>query len=117
MANQIKKTDHSCRPNFLPIRRTNCIYHTEDWEPSGTALFKPLLEDILINTLKHDQISCMEGSYFIADNHGNYQQKVTGHTVHLWRYDKQGKKLYISRSFLFTNLQEYLVVQQFLQRL
>ncbi|XP_046568953.1 uncharacterized protein LOC124277345 [Haliotis rubra] len=103
--------------HFFPIRRSNCVFHTEEWNSTGTALFKPLFEDLLINSLKHDQISCGEGDFFIADDQGSYSQTVPGRVLHLWKYDKLEKKLYISRSFLFTNLQEYMTVQQFLQRL
>ncbi|KAK6180075.1 hypothetical protein SNE40_012289 [Patella caerulea] len=103
--------------HFLPVRNSTHVFHTEEWKTSGTALFKPLEEDLLINVNKLDQISCVEGNYFVADESGNYSETVLGKVLHLWRYDKQGRQLYISRSLLFTNLQEYLVVQHYLQRI
>ncbi|ESP05254.1 hypothetical protein LOTGIDRAFT_227914 [Lottia gigantea] len=103
--------------NFVPVKNSSYVYHTENWKTSGTALFTQLTEDLLINVNKLDQISCVEGNYFIADSTGNYSETVLGKVLHLWRYDTDQRQLYISRSLLFTNFQEYLVVQHHLQRI
>ncbi|KAL3868254.1 hypothetical protein ACJMK2_041085 [Sinanodonta woodiana] len=94
---------------FLPISADAGVYQTDEWKPSGTAMFHPVLQDQYINIKKFDKISAGQGSFYTADRSGNYSKNLTGNVLHLWRYDKQEKKLFISQSFLFTNFQTPLV--------
>ncbi|KAK3577932.1 hypothetical protein CHS0354_034570 [Potamilus streckersoni] len=100
---------------FLPIRADAGVFQTDEWKTSGTAMFHPVLQDQYINLKKLDKISAGQGSFFTADESGNYSRNLTGNVLHLWRYDKQEKKLYISQSFLFTNFQVFLDIQSFLK--
>ena len=64
--------------SFLPIRKDSGIYYTDEWKPSGTAIFCPVKQDLYINMTKHDQISAAEGSFFTADEQGNISKSVMG---------------------------------------
>ncbi|KAL4236661.1 hypothetical protein ACF0H5_005046 [Mactra antiquata] len=103
--------------SFLPIRGGTDVFATDEWKSSGTSLFCPVKQDVYLNLQKYDQISAAQGSFYTADDCGNFQSSVIGHVIHLWRFDKKIKKLYISQSYLFTNQQEFLRVQAFLQNL
>ena len=64
--------------SFLPIRKDSGVYYTDEWKPSGTAIFCPVKQDLYINMTKHDQISAAEGSFFTADEQGNISKSVMG---------------------------------------
>ncbi|XP_052776970.1 uncharacterized protein LOC128214510 [Mya arenaria] len=102
--------------SFLPVRGGSDVFSTEEWKATGTSLFRPLKQDLYINIHKYDQISAAQGSFFTADEEGSFSQSLVGHVVHLWRYDKHQRNYYIALSFLFTNHQEFLRVQSFLQQ-
>ncbi|XP_076463299.1 uncharacterized protein LOC143295470 [Babylonia areolata] len=109
----IEYREHSRQ--FLSIPRSEHVFQTEDWRSGDSALFLPLTEDLLVNVRKVEQVSCSEGHYFVADAGGKYSRSLPGKVIHFWRYDKIKMKLYVSRSFLFTALQEFQAVQRFLQ--
>ncbi|XP_060597352.1 uncharacterized protein LOC132751220 [Ruditapes philippinarum] len=103
--------------SFLPVRGGCDVFSTEDWKPTGTSLFCPVKQDVYVNLHKYDQITAAQGSFFTADEGGDFQSSVVGHVIHLWRFDKVQRKQYISQSFLFTNQQEFMRVQTFLQNI
>ncbi|KAK7508352.1 hypothetical protein BaRGS_00000591 [Batillaria attramentaria] len=102
---------------FMAIHKSGSVFQTEEWRSADTALFQPVTEDLMVNIRKVDQISCTDGNYFVADCSGKYSRTVQGKVLHLWRFDKTHRKLFISRSFLFTSIPEYLAVQRFLQQI
>ncbi|XP_033738526.1 uncharacterized protein LOC117326046 [Pecten maximus] len=101
----------SCGRKFLPVRRNETTYITESWRSTGTSLFKPLAQDIFVNLVKYEQFSVLEGTFFVADHAGNYSNSVTGQVLHMWRYDKTKKELFIAQSILFTCPQDLVVIQ------
>ncbi|XP_060082075.1 uncharacterized protein LOC132561367 [Ylistrum balloti] len=101
----------SCGRKFLPVRKNETTYITESWRSTGTSLFKPLVQDIFVNLVKYEQFSVSEGSFFVADAYGNYSNSVQGHVLHMWRYDKAKKELFIAQSILFTCPQDLAVIQ------
>lgn len=103
--------------SFLPVRGGCDVFSTEEWKTTGTSLFCPVKQDVYVNLQKYDQITAAQGSFFTADDSGNFQSSVVGHVIHLWRYDEVKRRQYISQSFLFTNQQEFMRVQTFLQNL
>ncbi|XP_012943128.1 uncharacterized protein LOC101856049 [Aplysia californica] len=105
--------------NFVHFRKVDNerVYQTEDWEPSGSALFYPLTEDVMVNSRNIEQFSCSSGNFFVAGQDGLYSRTLSGKVLHLWRFCTEKKKLYISRSFLFRNAQDFWEVQQMLERL
>lgn len=107
---------HSGR-RFLPIRKGDAIYCTEEWKSTGTSLFHPVTQDLFVNLVKYEQFSVSEGNFFVADKMGNYTRSVTGKVVHMWRYDKVKRKLFIAQSFLFTCPQDFTVIQAVLHSL
>ncbi|XP_064607150.1 uncharacterized protein LOC135471753 [Liolophura sinensis] len=123
LLNNVNVTSHTTMPSvstsksFLPLPKCDRIFHTEEWKPRGTTLFLPLLEDILVNLKNLEQISFNRGTYFVADNDGNYSRSIEGETLNMWRYSEQDRHLYISRTFLFTHHQDFLDVQEYLQSL
>ncbi|RUS83858.1 hypothetical protein EGW08_008399 [Elysia chlorotica] len=104
---------------FLTLykKNNNSVYHTEEWLPCGSTLFSPLTEDIMVNTQNIEQFSSSSGQYFVSDERGQYSATLTGQVLHLWRFCPTKQKLFISRSFLFQEHQDFLQVQQFLQQL
>ncbi|OWF37681.1 uncharacterized protein LOC110467160 [Mizuhopecten yessoensis] len=101
----------SCGKKFLPVRKNDTTFITEDWRSTGTSLFKPLVQDIFVNLVKYEQFSMSEGTFFVADSFGNYSNSVTGQVLHMWRYDKSKKQLFIAQSILFTCPQDLVVIQ------
>lgn len=95
------------------------IFQTELWDEAShsSALFFPLREDIMVNTRNIEQFSVSDGNYFVAGQDGQYAKTVSGKVLHLWRFCTEKRQLYISRSFLFRNIPEFLEVQQRLERL
>lgn len=101
--------------SFLPVRSGSSVFTTEEWKSSGTSLFTPVKHDLYINIQKYDQITAAQGSFFTADESGNFSHSVVGNVLHFWRYDKQTRRQFIAQSLLFTEQQEYLRVQAFLR--
>lgn len=91
---------------FLPIKANGLVYESEDCRPKGETLFTPLKDDVIINTRNIEQFTFTNGSFFIGDESSRFNRTVQGVSLNMWRFDGQTKKLYISRSFVFTNLQE-----------
>ncbi|XP_025110430.1 uncharacterized protein LOC112573939 isoform X2 [Pomacea canaliculata] len=102
---------------FFTIHKGSGVFDTEEWRSADKTLFRPVSEDMMVGVAKVEQITCQDGSFFVADLSGRYSRTAPGKVIHLWRYDKVQRKLYVSRSFLFTNTAEFVSVQQFLQRL
>ncbi|VDI78147.1 Hypothetical predicted protein [Mytilus galloprovincialis] len=63
---------------FVLLPRNSSTYVTTDWKLTGTSLFLPLKGDTFVNLQKYEQITVADGSYFIADDAGNYSRSVTG---------------------------------------
>ncbi|BFY99210.1 hypothetical protein BsWGS_02250 [Bradybaena similaris] len=105
--------------HFLQLQCMDCetIFHTEDWNSSGSTMFSPVTEDLMINTRNIEQFSCSRGNFFVAGVDGVYSKTISGEVLHLWRFCPQKGKLFISRSFLFKNAQDFHQVRQVLQRL
>ncbi|XP_059176704.1 uncharacterized protein LOC131956272 isoform X2 [Physella acuta] len=101
----------------FPHLDSDSIFHTEDWQPSGSSLFTPLTEDLMVNTRNIEQFSYMRGQFFVSGVDGTYSKTINGEVLHLWRYCSQRKKLFISRSFLFKNTQDFRHIQEILKRL
>uniref|UniRef100_A0A0B7A6H3 Uncharacterized protein n=1 Tax=Arion vulgaris TaxID=1028688 RepID=A0A0B7A6H3_9EUPU len=105
--------------HFIHLQCMDCetVFHTEDWSPSGSTLFSPLTEDLMINTRNIEQFSCSQGNFFVAGQDGVYSKTISGEVLHLWRFCPQKRKLFISRSFLFKNVQDFNHLRQMLQGL
>lgn len=70
---------------FLFISKKDCtsVFQTEEWQSSGSVLFLPLNEDILVNTQNIEQFSCgQEGNFFVADQNGQYSKTITGNSTY-----------------------------------
>ncbi|KAJ7351658.1 hypothetical protein OS493_036208 [Desmophyllum pertusum] len=92
---------------FLLISASGLVYESEDFRPKGETLYTPLQEDVIINTRNIEQFTFTNGSFFIGDESSRFSRTVQGVSLNMWRFDDQTiKKLYISRSFVFTNTQE-----------
>ncbi|CAL1538637.1 unnamed protein product, partial [Lymnaea stagnalis] len=98
---------HISGRNFIHLKHLDdeSVFQTEEWQPSGSALFFPLSEDVIINTRNIEQFSYVQGSFFIANHEGVYSNMLAGQVLHLWRFCPEKKKLFISRSILFKNYQ------------
>ncbi|CAG5117290.1 unnamed protein product [Candidula unifasciata] len=101
----------------LQCMDSETIFHTEDCNSSGSSMFSPLTEDLMINTRNIEQFSCSRGNFFVSGADGLYSKTISGEVLHLWRFCPQKRKLFISRSFLFKNAQDFHQVRQMLQRL
>ncbi|VDI43506.1 Hypothetical predicted protein [Mytilus galloprovincialis] len=95
---------------FVLLPRNNSTYVTTDWKLTGTSLFLPLKGDTFVNLQKYEQITVADGSYFIADDAGNYSRSVTGKVLHLWKYCMSEKDYFVAESFLFTSPQDFSVI-------
>lgn len=107
-------TSHSPK-NFLLISANGLVYESEDFLPKGETLYKPLKEEVIINTRNIEQFTFTNGSFFIGDESSRFNRTVQGVSLNMWRFDNQAKKLYISRSFVFTNLQEAQNIKRILE--
>ncbi|KAK7099903.1 hypothetical protein V1264_022939 [Littorina saxatilis] len=113
LSDEMNDNDHTpamedtiaCGRQFLHIPHSDKVYQTEEWCTADSALFHPVTDDLMVNVRSVEQISCADGHYFVADHSGKYSRTVTGKVIHFWRYDKTQRKLYVSRSFLFTGVQ------------
>ena len=48
------------------------VFHTEEWRERQTPMYLPVTENLLINTANIEQLSFTAGSWFLADETGNY---------------------------------------------
>ncbi|XP_041475646.1 uncharacterized protein LOC121424113 [Lytechinus variegatus] len=103
--------------NFIPISASNTTFHTEDVKQRSETIYLPLTDDVLVNMRSAEQISYGTGDYFIGDLRGNYTRKSQGYVVNLWRYSEANQKLFISRSFLFTNVMDFVQLKEVLENL
>jgi hypothetical protein len=63
---------HVCHRNFIKVPRTESVYQSEEWKCKQTTLYQPLTQDIMINMARVEQLSFASGTYFIADESGQY---------------------------------------------
>lgn len=103
------------RKKFLHIGANGLVYESEDFLPKGETLYKPLQEDVIVNTRNIEQFTFTNGSFFIGDESSRFNRTVQGISLNMWRFDNQAKKLYISRSFVFTRVQEVQNIKRFLE--
>lgn len=103
-----------CR-RFLTIHAGCSIFESEDCRPKGETLYTPLREDVIINTRNIEQFTFVNGSFFIGDESSRFRKTVQGVCLNMWRFDSQAKKLYISRSFVFSNPQEAQGIKRILE--
>lgn len=98
---------HISGRHFIHLKHLDdeSLFQTEEWQPSGSALFFPLSEDVMINTRNIEQFSYVQGNFFVANHEGLYSNMLAGQVLHLWRFCPERKKLFISRSILFKNFQ------------
>ena len=54
------------------------VFQTEDWEQSGSALFLPITEDVMVNTRHIEQFSVATGNFFVAGCDGQYARTLPG---------------------------------------
>ncbi|XP_032243132.2 uncharacterized protein LOC116621201 [Nematostella vectensis] len=99
---------------FLPIEAAGDVFESEDYKPKGETLYVPLKNDVLVSMQNIEQVSFSEGSFFIGDDSNRFSRAEQGAAVHMWRYSEMHRKLYISRSFLFTRLQSYEAIKKLL---
>ncbi|XP_031569382.1 uncharacterized protein LOC116303905 [Actinia tenebrosa] len=103
----VSPTSFTCCKRFLPINSSNFIYESEEYKSKGETLYVPLRESVLVNVQNIEQFSFKQGSFFIGDESSRFSKVVQGVALHLWRYSDTQQKLYISRSFVFTNIQVF----------
>ena len=64
---------------FLPLRSNPHIFYCDECTAARSPVYRPLVEDIMINVRKYDQISFLTaGVYFIADTTGDYAGNRNG---------------------------------------
>ncbi|XP_078658489.1 uncharacterized protein LOC144903888 isoform X1 [Branchiostoma floridae x Branchiostoma belcheri] len=102
---------------FFSLKAAGCVFQSEHWQPRGETVYQPLQHEVLINATNIEQISFSEGLAFVGNQAGAYVSTESGHMIHLWRHDNQERKLYVSRTFLFTNYQMYSEVREVLEQL
>ncbi|KAL9951068.1 hypothetical protein ACROYT_G043663 [Oculina patagonica] len=100
---------------FLPINASGLVYESEDFRPKGETLYTPLQDDVIVNTRNIEQFTFTNGSFFIGDESSRFSRTVQGVSLNMWRFDDQTKKLYISRSFVFTSPQEAQEIKRVLE--
>eukprot|EP00057_Strongylocentrotus_purpuratus_P004365 XP_003728540.1 PREDICTED: uncharacterized protein LOC100889051 isoform X2 [Strongylocentrotus purpuratus] len=103
--------------NFIPIAASPTTFQTEDVKQKSETIYLPLTDDILVNMRSAEQISYGAGVYFVGDDKGSYARSSQGHVVNLWRYSEARQKLFISRSFLFTNVMDFVQLKEILENL
>lgn len=103
--------------NFIPIAASPTTFQTEDVKQKSETIYLPLTDDILVNMRSAEQISYGAGVYFVGDLKGSYARSSQGHVVNLWRYSEACQKLFISRSFLFTNVMDFVQLKEILENL
>ena len=101
-----------CHRNFVKIPASENIFHTEEWKDKQTTLYDPLTEDIMVNMQNIEQISFGSGSFFIADDTGNYCGNREGHIINFWRFSDQERRLFICRTFLVCEVQAYAFIRR-----
>ncbi|XP_035698915.1 uncharacterized protein LOC118431733 [Branchiostoma floridae] len=102
---------------FFALKAAGCVFQSESWQPRGETLYQPLQFEVLVNATNIEQVSFSEGLAFVGNEAGAYVRTESGHMIHLWRHDNEQRKLYVSRSFLFTNYQMYSEVREVLEQL
>ncbi|XP_066298241.1 uncharacterized protein [Branchiostoma lanceolatum] len=102
---------------FFSLKAAGCVFQSESWQPRGETLYQALQHEVLVNASNIEQISFSEGLAFVGNEAGAYVRTETGHMIHLWRHDNEQRKLYVSRTFLFTNYQMYSEVREVLEQL
>ena len=66
-------TTRVCPPRrFLAVPGGQGVFHTEEWRERQTPMYLPVTENLLINTANIEQLSFTAGSWFLADETGNY---------------------------------------------
>lgn len=98
----------SSRPkNFVRLAGSSNTFHSELWKEDSQTLYLPVQGDLLINMTRIEQVSFASGTFFVCDSAGNYASKESGQVVNFWKYDVLAKRLFISRSLLFTDAETY----------
>ncbi|XP_013396037.1 uncharacterized protein LOC106163089 [Lingula anatina] len=103
--------------HFLTLHSSTAVYQTEEFKPKGSTLYIPLSEDVMINTSKIDEITFSTGNFFIGNEQGAFLRTEQGCAINMWKFDKVSRKLFVSRSFLFTSEQVYAEVIRSLQEM
>lgn len=103
--------------NFIPIAASPTTFHTEEVNQERETMYVPLREDVLVNARSAEQISYGAGVYFVGDLKGSYARSSQGHVINLWRFSEATQKLYISRSFLFTNVMDFVQLKELLENI
>ncbi|KAK2157493.1 hypothetical protein LSH36_190g03007 [Paralvinella palmiformis] len=106
-----------CPKNFIKVPANQWTFHTDEWKNKQTTIHSPLCGDVMINMQMVEQISFETGTFHIGNDQNIYKETAEGQVIHLWKYDATIKKLYIYRSFLFTNTQIYEAIQKQLEEL
>lgn len=99
---------------FLPVAASEHVFQSEDCKPKGETLYVPLRDDTLLNLQNIEQITVTKGSFFLGDETSRFNRTAEGAALNLWRYDQQLRRLFISRSFVFTSVQAFEEVKQLL---
>ncbi|XP_038048580.1 uncharacterized protein LOC119722498 [Patiria miniata] len=89
--------------NFLPVKGSASVFQSEVVKPKGETMYRPLMDDVLINMRHIEQVSFESGMHFIGDHRGNYVRSDQGHVINMWRFDTNQQRLFVSRSLLFTD--------------
>ncbi|XP_072173306.1 uncharacterized protein [Diadema setosum] len=103
--------------SFVPIRASPTTFHTETVKQTSETIYIPLSDDVLVNVRTSEQISYGAGVYFIGDHRGSYVRTSEGHVINLWRYSEMTQKLFISRSFLFLNVVDFVQIKEILENI
>ncbi|PIK41004.1 hypothetical protein BSL78_22158 [Apostichopus japonicus] len=97
--------------SFIPILTSSNTFHSEDVKVEGHTLYKPLTDDTLLNVRNVEQITFASGMFHIGNRNGAFERNCEGFAIMLWKYADSSNRLFVSRSILFTNRDEYWAVR------
>ena len=73
---------------FLLISASGLVYESEDCLPKGETLYKPLQDDVIVNTRNIEQFTFTNGSFFIGDESSRFNRTVQGNCNNFSRIDQ-----------------------------
>lgn len=97
--------------SFIPVKSSSNTFHSEDVKAEGHTLYGPLSDDTLLNVRNLEQITFGSGTFHIGNRNGAFVRNSEGYTIMLWKFDESARKLFVCRSILFTDRDEYWAVR------
>lgn len=97
--------------SFIPVKSSSNTFHSEDVKAEGHTLYGPLSDDTLLNIRNLEQITFGSGTFHIGNRNGAFVRNSEGYTIMLWKFDESARKLFVCRSILFTDRDEYWAVR------